>query len=101
VYVAAQHDIPPHVELTFDYGKHYCRTWLMADEIPPPPPAPTHADGAAGAGALGSAPDASSVGGASGNSAAHDAMAGGSSLFKVPPQMGDRIEVYWPGDEEW
>ena len=31
-FLVALHDIPPRVELTFDYGKHYERTWLMAPQ---------------------------------------------------------------------
>ena len=36
-FLVAQHDIPAHVELTFDYGKHYQRTWLVetADDLLP------------------------------------------------------------------
>lgn len=30
-FLVAQHDIPAHVELTFDYGKHYERTWLLEE----------------------------------------------------------------------
>ena len=29
-FLVAQHDIPSHVELTFNYGKHYNRTWLQS-----------------------------------------------------------------------
>ena len=31
-FLVAQHDIPAMVELTFDYGKHYTRTWVTASE---------------------------------------------------------------------
>ena len=30
-FLVAQHDIPAHVEMTFNYGRHYHRTWLDAE----------------------------------------------------------------------